>query len=625
MSSQESVRERLIERLSAGEILLFDGGMGTEIYARGVFLNVCYDELNATRPDLVRAIHADYVEAGADLLETNTFGANRVRLAKHGLAERTRELNEAGARVAREAADAAGKGTVVLGAVGPLGQQLEPLGTLSRDEARAAFREQIQGLLAGGVDGLVFETFSNLDEMILALGVARAEAPRAFVVASMTIQEDGTTLYGVEPEQFAPALHAAGADVAGINCSVGPAAMLPVIERMRAATPGWLCVQPNAGVPRNVEGRNLYLCSPEYLSEYARRFVQRGANVLGGCCGTNPRHIRSMRAAIRALVAEHADPVASVAGGPRQAAPAASAPPLAERSAFGRALAERAFPISVELTPPRGHGLGKLLDKARALRALGITCVNLPDGPRATARLSALATGVRLQAEAGVEVILHYTCRDRNVLGIQSDLLGAWALGIRNLLLITGDPPKMGTYPDATGVFDVDAIGLTHLVQRLNRGLDLGNTAIGAPTGYVFGVGLNPGALNPDLEIDRFRRKLDAGAEYAITQPVFDLDALGAFFDRLERAGLRRVPILAGIWPLSSLANAQFLNSEVPGVSVPDAVLARMAAAPDRASAIATGIELAREMIAAVRSVVDGLQLSAPAGMIESIEKVLEP
>ena len=625
MSSQESVRERLIERLSAGEILLFDGGMGTEIYARGVFLNVCYDELNATRPDLVRAIHADYVEAGADLLETNTFGANRVRLAKHGLAERTRELNEAGARVAREAADAAGKGTVVLGAVGPLGQQLEPLGTLSRDEARAAFREQIQGLLAGGVDGLVFETFSNLDEMILALGVARAEAPRAFVVASMTIQEDGTTLYGVEPEQFAPALHAAGADVAGINCSVGPAAMLPVIERMRAATPGWLCVQPNAGVPRNVEGRNLYLCSPEYLSEYARRFVQRGANVLGGCCGTNPRHIRSMRAAIRALVAEHADPVASVAGGPRQAAPAASAPPLAERSAFGRALAERAFPISVELTPPRGHGLGKLLDKARALRALGITCVNLPDGPRATARLSALATGVRLQAEAGVEVILHYTCRDRNVLGIQSDLLGAWALGIRNLLLITGDPPKMGTYPDATGVFDVDAIGLTHLVQRLNRGLDLGNTAIGAPTGYVFGVGLNPGALNPDLEIDRFRRKLDAGAEYAITQPVFDLDALGAFFDRLEGAGLRRVPILAGIWPLSSLANAQFLNSEVPGVSVPDAVLARMAAAPDRASAIATGIELAREMIAAVRSVVDGLQLSAPAGMIESIEKVLEP
>jgi len=625
VSTLQSVRARLLDRLAAGEILLFDGGMGTEIYARGVYLNVCYDELNVSRPDVVREIHADYVEAGADLLETNTFGANRVRLAKHGLAERARELNVAGARLARDAADQAGRGAVVLGALGPLGQQLEPLGTLSLAEAREAFREQVQGLLEGGAEGLILETFSNLDEMLLALEVVRAEAPEAFAVASMTIQEDGATVYGVEPERFAPALHAAGADVVGINCSVGPASMLPVVERMRAATAGLLCVQPNAGIPRNVEGRNLYLCSPEYLSEYARRFVQRGANLLGGCCGTSPRHIRSMRSAIRALVADQARP--AVVSGPvdRGQAPTVSAPPVAERSAFGRALAERAFPVSVELTPPRGHGLTKLLEKARALRALGITCVNLPDGPRATARMSALATGVRLQAEAGVEVILHYTCRDRNVLGIQSDLLGAYALGIRNLLLITGDPPKMGTYPDATGVFDVDAIGLTHLVHRLNLGFDLGNTAIGQPTAFVFGVGLNPGALNPALEIERYRRKLDAGAEYAITQPVFDLEALLGFFDRLEREGLRRVPILAGIWPLSSLANAQFLNSEVPGVSVPDAVLARMAAAPDRPSAMAVGVEIAREMAAAARPLVDGLQLSAPAGMVELIEKVLEP
>lgn len=624
--SREAVRARLLERLSAGEVLLFDGGMGTEIYARGVYLNVCYDELNATRPDLVGEIHADYIEAGADLLETNTFGANRVRLAKYELAERTYELNEAGARVARAAADRAGKGTVVLGAVGPLGQQLAPLGTLSHDEARAAFGEQIRGLLAGGVDGLVLETFANLDEMELAVQVARDEAPGAFLVASMTIQEDGSTVYGVEPERYAPALHAAGADVVGINCSVGPAAMLPVVERMRAATAGWICVQPNAGVPRNVEGRNLYLCSPEYLSEYARRFVQRGASLLGGCCGTNPRHIRSMRTAIRALAAEHARPrVSASEAGRAPALPQVVAPPLAERSAFGRALASRAFPISVELTPPRGHVMVKLLEKARSLRALGITCVNLPDGPRATARMSALATGVRLQAEAGVEVILHYTCRDRNVLGIQSDLLGAYALGIRNLLLVTGDPPKMGTYPDATGVFDVDSVGLTHLVHRLNAGADLGNSSIGQPTAYVFGVGLNPGALSPNLEIERFRRKLDAGAEYAITQPVFDLAALEVFFDRLEQQGLRRVPILAGVWPLSSLANAQFLNSEVPGVSVPEAVLARMAAAADRASASATGVEIAREMVAAARRMVDGLQLSAPQGAVDLVEKVLEP
>jgi homocysteine S-methyltransferase len=513
-----------------------------------------------------------------------------------------------------------------MGAVGPLGQQLAPLGTLSCDEAKSAFSEQIRGLLAGGVDGLVFETFSNLDEMTLALQVARDEAGAAFMVASMTIQEDGCTVYGVEPERFAPHLHARGADVVGINCSVGPAAMLPVVERMRASTAGWICVQPNAGVPRNVEGRNLYLCSPEYLSEYARRFVQRGANLLGGCCGTTPRHIRSMRSAIRAMVADRSRPAVSSVESERTAAPTdVAAPPLAERSTFGRALADRAFPISVELTPPRGHVLAKLLEKARALRTLGITCVNLPDGPRATARMSALATGVRLQAEAGIEIILHYTCRDRNVLGIQSDLLGAYALGIRNLLLITGDPPKMGTYPDATGVFDVDAIGLTHLVHRLNSGIDLGNTAIGAPTAFVFGVGLNPGALSLELEIERYRRKLDAGAEYAITQPVFDLVALRAFFERLEQLGLRRVPILAGVWPLSSLANAQFLNSEVPGVSVPDAVLARMAAAPDRASAQAVGVEIAREMVLAARPMVEGLQLSAPAGMVELLENVLEP
>ncbi len=619
-----NLRASLLERLSAGEILLFDGGMGTEIYTRGVYLNVCYDELNVTRPDLVREIHADYIEAGADLLETNTFGANRLRLARFGLAERTFEFNEAGARVAREAADAAGRGTVVLGAVGPLGAQVAPLGTLSREEARAAFREQIRGLVAGGVDGLVLETFANLDEMGLALEVARAELPGAFLVASMTIQEDGSTVYGVEPERYAPYLHEHGADVAGINCSVGPAAMLPVVERMRAATAGRLCVQPNAGIPRNVEGRNLYLCSPEYLAEYARRFVQRGASLLGGCCGTNPRHIRSMRAAIRAMEASEAhSTVVSSAPGP-DAVPHAEAPPLGERSAFGRALATGAFPVSVELTPPRGYVLTRLLEKAVALRALGITCVNLPDGPRATARMSALATGVRLQAEAGLEVILHYTCRDRNVLGIQSDLLGAFALGIRNLLLVTGDPPKMGTYPDATGVFDVDSIGLTHLVKRLNSGADLGHTSIGQPTAYVFGVGLNPAALNPDLEIERFLRKLEAGAEYAITQPVFDVAALEGFVDRLLQRGVRRVPILAGIWPLTSLANAQFLGSEVPGVSVPESVLARMAAASDRASAAAVGVEIAREMLAAVRPLVQGLQLSAPLGSVELVQKVLE-
>jgi homocysteine S-methyltransferase len=331
-----------------------------------------------------------------------------------------------------------------------------------------------------------------------------------------------------------------------------------------------------------------------------------------------------MRAAIRAMEASESHPAVVSHHPGANAAPHAEAPPLAERSAFGRALATGAFPVSVELTPPRGYVLSRLIEKAIALRTLGITCVNLPDGPRATARMSALATGVRLQAESGLEVILHYTCRDRNVLGIQSDLLGAFALGIRNLLLVTGDPPKMGTYPDATGVFDVDSVGLTHLVKRLNSGTDLGHTSIGQPTAYVFGVGLNPTALNPDLEIERLERKLEAGAEFAITQPVFDVAALEAFVERLRRRGVRGVPILAGIWPLTSMANAQFLSSEVPGVSVPESVLARMAAASDRASAAAVGVEIAREMLAAVRPLVQGLQLSAPLGSIETVQKVLE-
>jgi len=532
MSTRSDVRARLLRRLGAGEILLFDGGMGTEIYNRGVFINVCYDEVNLTRPDLVRAIHADYVAAGADLLETNTYGAT-------------------------------------------------------------------------------------------------AE-PDAFIVAQTTVREDGTTVSGVGPERFVPALREAGADVAGLNCSLGPAAMFPMVARMRAAGAGFLSVQPNAGVPRTVEGRNLYLCSPEYLAEYARRFVQSGANVLGGCCGTNPSHVRAMRAAVRSMAADHGLPRvigpadAAVERDAAEVAPSL-APPLAERSRLGAALAAGAFPVSVELTPPRGPLLGKLIEKARRLKDLGVTCVNLPDGPRATARMSALATGVRMQAEVGVEALLHYTCRDRNLLGIQSDLLGAWALGIKNLLIITGDPPKMGTYPDATAVFDVDAIGLTHLVRRLNSALDLGGSAIGAPTGFVFGVGVNPGALNQDVEVDRFRRKLEAGAEFAITQPVFDVGALEAFAERLDREGLLRVPILAGVWPLTSLAAAQFLNSEVPGITVPEPVLARMAAAADREGALATGVQVAREMIAAVRGIVQGLQVSAPLGRVDLVAKVLEP
>jgi methionine synthase / methylenetetrahydrofolate reductase(NADPH) len=583
--------------------------------------------MNLTRADLVREIHADYVAAGVDFIETNTFGANRPRLNKFGLGDKTREIAAAGARLAREAADGAtGDTPLVMGALGPLGIEIEPMGTASREEVAAFYREPMEALLEGGVDGFILETFTSIDEIGVAIALARELAPGMLVVAQMTTGEDGSTVYGVAPERFAPRLLDRGADIVGVNCSIGPNAMADVLRRIRAVVSAPVSVQPNAGVPRNVDGRNLYLCSPEYMGEYAKRFIQEGANVIGGCCGTGPEHIRAMRGAIRAQTAAERSVVDERIFGAARAdeEPSVEIVALAERSAFGRALAEGGFPVSVELSPPRGHLMGRLLKKAKALQAMGVSAINIPDGPRATARMSPMATGVRIQGEADIDVIMHYTCRDRNLLGMQSDLLGAFALGIRNLLLVTGDPPKMGTYPDATAVFDVDSSGLAHLVRRLNQGRDLGQTAIGKPTAFVYGVGVNPGALDLEHELTRLRQKLDAGAHYVITQPIFDPEAFKRFVDRLDREGLRGVPLLAGVWPLTSLANAEFLNGEVPGVTVPAGILDRMAAAADQEDALRRGASIASEMIAAVRPVVDGLQVSAPLGRVEMVRGVLE-
>jgi homocysteine S-methyltransferase len=622
--TQREARERALGRLGRGEVLLFDGGMGTEIYGRGVFINTCYDELNVTRPELVRAIHDEYVAAGADLIETNTFGANQVKLKRHGLAGRVAELNQRGAELAREAVRASRRQVLVMGAVGPLGVRIEPFGPTSLEEARGFFRGQVEALVAGGADGLILETFFDVEELHQAVLAAREVAPDALLVAQMTVDEDGNTLYGARPEDFGPALAEWGVDVAGVNCSVGPAVMLEVLKRLRPVTRIPLSVHPNAGVPRNVEGRNLYLCSPEYLAEYAGRFIRVGANVIGGCCGTTPAHIRAMRNTIRSLKASRVSPPRPrpVEGVAEVAAPVL--PPGGSR--LGRALADGRFVVSVELTPPRGVGLDRMLARALEMHTAGVQFVNIPDGPRATARMSALAAGVRIQAASDVEVVLHYTCRDRNLLGIQSDLLGAWALGVRNLLLVTGDPPKMGTYPDATAVFDVDSIGLCQLVRHLNSGRDLGGTSLGTPTGFVYGVGLNPGAINLEEELHRFFWKVDAGAQFAITQPVFDAEVLARFLERLEREGLRRIPILAGIWPLTSLAGAEFLNNEVPGASVPTSVLQRMARAEESGpeAALQEGVALAREILERVRPMVAGAQLSAPGGRVDQLRKVLE-
>ena len=514
---------------------LCDGAMGTLLYAKGVFINRCYDELNLSQPDLIRAIHHDYLQAGAEIIETNTFGANSFRLARHSIADKVRDINRAGTRLAREAAKSFD--VWVAGSVGPLGTRIEPLGKTSFEEARQAFREQIEALAEGGVDLLMLETFGYLEELHQAMLAAKDVGAKLPLIAQVTIDEDGNCLDGSDPATFVPRLEDWGADVIGCNCSVGPVAMLDAIERVRALTSLPLSAQPNAGIPRSVEGRNIYLCSPEYMASYARKFVAAGARIVGGCCGTTPDHIRVMKSALRA--GEARGKTASVQVASNSAPTATPTQPLEERSLLGAKLARGEFVTMVEVVPPKGTDIRKELDGSRFLKSVGVDAVNIPDSPRASARMSNQALSLLVQREAEIEAILHYTCRDRNVLCIQSDLLGAAAVGIKNLICITGDPPKMGNYPDATAVFDVDAIGLVNIVHNLNRGLDLGGNPIGAGTGFVIGVGANPGLTDLDEEIRRFEFKVQAGAEYAVTQPVFDFGCWRTFCAGSSTAAFR--------------------------------------------------------------------------------------
>jgi methionine synthase I (cobalamin-dependent)/5,10-methylenetetrahydrofolate reductase len=605
----------LLARLAAGPVVA-DGAMGTLLYERGVYLNRCYDEVVLTAPELIEAIHRDYLRAGAEVLETNSFGANPIKLGRHGLAERTEEINRRAAEIAR---GVAGDGAVVLGAIGPLGIRMEPWGPTSLSEARAAYDRQAAGLVAGGVDGFCLETFGDPTEIHAAILAARAAGPGLPVVCQMTVDREGVGLYGTRPEDFAARLDAWGADVIGLNCSVGPSVMLGVLERLRAVTTRPLSVQPNAGPPREVDGRMMFLCTPDYLEKSARRFIEAGARLLGGCCGTTPDHIRALAKAVRRgrAVATSAAPAAA-----RPAAPAAKAavepPPFATRSRLARALAEGRRPLLVELLPPKGCDPSPVIEKAKRLAALGAAAVNIPDGARASAKMSPIALAARMQAEAGVEAVLHVCCRDRNILGLQADLLGAAGLGVKNLILITGDPPILGDYPDATAVFDLDAIGLVNVAARLNRGQDLAENPTGPSAGFVLGVGLNPTATNLKREVERWRWKVDAGAEYAVTQPVFDVDALFRFLDAL---GDVRIPVLAGMWPLQSVRNADFLSTEVPGVTVPDAVRARLAAVSDAEGQRRVGADIAAEMAEAAKDRVQGYALSLPFGRVDAAER----
>jgi homocysteine S-methyltransferase len=599
---------------------VFDGAMGTLLYSRGVFVNVCYDELNVSKPDLVRRIHEEYVAAGAEVLETNTFGANPVKLSSYGLEGRTEEINTAAARLARAAAGRARPGAVsVAGAIGPLGIRIEPWGPTALGEAVAFFRRQVLGLLEGGVDGFVLETFSDLSEIDCAIRAVRAECDLP-VFAQMTVGQDGKTAYGTDTEHIAQALAAYGADAIGLNCSVGPAVMLDAMEEMADHTTLALVAQPNAGLPRTVRDRKIYLASPEYMAQYARRMVDVGVRFVGGCCGTTPDHVREIRAAVGQTQPRHVQ--VHVAVPASEAAPTHQPVPLDQRSAWGRKLARGEPVVSVEIVPPHSWDAREIVEPARKLKLAGVDAVSIVESPRARSRMGALSAGLIIERHVGIESVVHYTCRDKNMLGMISDLLGAAAAGIRNVLIVSGDPTVTGPYPDSTAVFDIDAIGLTNVVQGLNRGVDPGGNSIGAPTEFVQGVAVNQGAVDLEREVTRFRYKVDAGADFAVTQPVFDVGALERF---LDAAGPVDIPVVAGIFPFASLRNAEFLANEMPGVVVPDETVERMRRAQESGpeAAAEEGVAIALEMLQAVAPLVRGFHLSAPHRRVDAALRVL--
>jgi len=602
------------------KIIVADGAMGTMLYSKGIFINRCFDELNLSAAQLVKEIHQEYVKCGAEVLESNTFGSNRVRLSAFGFAEKLRLINESGVRLAREAA---GEKAFVAGAMGPLGTQIEPLGPMSFAEARAVFREQAEALVSAGVDLIVLETFYELHELREAIYAAReAAGPEMVIVAQVTVNDDGTLRDGASTATFTRSLDEWPVDVIGVNCSAGPKVVLETIEKMLPLTAKPLSAMPNAGLPATVEGRNIYLCSPEYMAQYARRFLQAGVRMIGGCCGTTPEHIKQILGEVRSLqpLRQHRTSVATVAEPDKPEVKRLAKVPLPEKSQLGAKLAAGKFVTFVEILPPRGVDASREIAGASLCKENGIDCINVPDGPRASARLSAQVTCQLIQRQAGIEAVLHFCCRDRNILSIQSELLGAHAMGVRNLICITGDPPRMGTYPDASAVFDVDSIGLTNVVNNLNHGLDIGGNPTGSQTALLIGVGANPGALNMDEELRRFAWKVEAGAEYVVTQPVFDLDLLDLFLRRTEQYGL---PIVAGIWPLTSYRNAEFMVNELR-VPVPQDYMERMRKADSADKARAEGVAIAREMTAKVRGMVQGAQLSAPFGRYDMAVQVAQ-
>jgi homocysteine S-methyltransferase len=603
-----------LERLAEG-VVVFDGAMGTMLYSRGIFLNRCFDELNLSNPGLVRAIHEEYLEAGADVIETNTFGAHRFKLGPHGLESQVRKINREGARIAREAAKGRG---LVAGSMGPIGKPLAPLGHIPWAQARDAYREAAEGLLEGGVDLFLLETMPSLDQAKAALDAVRSLTSDAPVAVSLTFSEEGNAIYGDTPEDAVRELEALGIPVIGANCSQGPQSMLETILRMAAvAKTARLSAMPNAGAPALVEGRYVYLCTPEYMATWARRFLEAGTTVVGGCCGTTPAHIRDLVRTVRMV--RPSQTVVHVPPPPRpREAPAPV--PREEKSPLARKLRQK-FVVSVELDPPRGASPGLLIERAQYCREREVDAINVADGPRASARMSAQALCVILQEKVGIDTILHYTCRDRNLLGIQSDLLGAHALGLRNILAITGDPPKLGDYPDATAVYDVDSIGLIRILDHLNHGCDLAGNLIGPALGIHVGCGADPSKPDMEREVRRLEEKVKMGAEYVMTQPVYDPRTLEQFFGMVRHI---EVPLLVGILPLYSHRNAEFLHNEVPGMRIPADTRERMRRAGSGEKAQAEGVAIAQEAALAAREKAHGVYIMPPFNKVELAVRVMD-
>jgi homocysteine S-methyltransferase len=588
--------------------------MGTMLYARGIFVNRCFDELNLSSPNLVKEVHQEYVEAGADIVETNTFGAHALKLGPHGFDKQVRKINREGARLAREATQGR---ALVAGSIGPLGKPLQPFGNVSVDEAVAVYREQVEGLAEGGVDLFQIETMPSLDQARAALTAVRAvsDAP---VVVSLTFTEEGTTFYGDKPEDVVRAFEALEVPVIGANCSQGPQPMLETVQRMAAvATTAKLSAMPNAGAPALVDGRYVYLCTPEYMASYARRFLAAGVTVVGGCCGTTPAHIRNLVRSVRML--RPAREVITVL--PPEVAKETPHPiPREDKSPLARKMGKK-FVVSVELDPPKGADPGRIIDRAQYCKEKEVDAINVADGPRASARMSAQSLCVLMQNKVGVDTILHYTCRDRNLLGIQSDLLGAHALGLRNILAITGDPPKLGDYPDATAVYDVDSIGLIRIMSHLNHGCDLAGNLIGPSLSIHIGCGADPSKPDVDKEIRRLEEKVKAGAEYIMTQPVYDPRAVERFLALVRHLD---TPILVGILPLYSHKNAEFLHNEVPGMTIPEDIRERMRKAGSGEQAQSEGVAIAKEALVAARDLAQGAYIMPPFSKVELAVRVIE-